>query len=321
MDKMTSSDPPLVFGPVPSRRLGQSVGINNIPPKICTYSCIYCQLGTCAPVAPQRQYFYDPGLILAQTREKLKKARLNHESIDYLTIVSDGEPTLDNSLGQLISDLTGLGLKTAVITNASLLGLSDVRRDLCLADWVSVKIDTLDQKIWRKMNRPDKNICFREILNGIESFSREFNGSLVTETMLILGKNDNAASLEDTAEFISTLTPCVSYLSIPTRPPAVKSVRPPQEETLNSAWQIFSSKGINAEFLIGYEGNQFAFTGDVQNDILSITAVHPMREDAVMAYLKKAGSDFTVIDTLIKEKKIIIKKYGKERFFMRLLNN
>jgi len=319
MDK-TTADPPLVFGPVPSRRLGKSVGINNIPPKICTYSCIYCQLGTCAPVVPQRQYFYDPGLILAQTREKLEKARLNHASIDYLTIVSDGEPTLDNSLGQLISGLTGLGIKTAVITNASLLGLSDVRRDLCLADWVSVKIDTRDQKTWRRIDRPGKTLCFREILNGIESFSKAFTGSLVTETMLIRGKNDSAAVLEETAAFISTLTPRISYLGIPTRPPAVKTIRPPQEEALNNAWQIFSSKGINAELLIGYEGNQFAFTGDVENDILSITAVHPMREDAVMAYLKKAGSDFSVIDVLIKEKKIIINKYGKERFFMRHLN-
>ena len=102
---------------------------------------------------PQRQYFYDPELILAQTREKLEKARLRTESIDYLTIVSDGEPTLDNSLGQLLSGLKGLGIKTAVITNASLLGLCEVRRDLCLADWVSVKIDTLDQKTWQKMDR------------------------------------------------------------------------------------------------------------------------------------------------------------------------
>ena len=319
MRKM-SLEPLLVFGPVPSRRLGKSVGINNIPPKICTYSCIYCQLGTCKPVIPQRQHFFDPGLILAQTRQKLKKACIKKEFIDYLTIVSDGEPTLDKNLGQLISGLADLGIKTAVITNASLLGFSDVRRDLCRADWVSIKIDSYDQRVWRKIDRPNKAVCFNEILNGIELFARAFTGVLVTETMLVRGKNDTIADLKDTAEFIRTLNPHVSYLSVPTRPPAVKSIRPPLEDALNNAWQIFSSRGINAEYLIGYEGNQFAFTGDVENDILSITAVHPMREDAVMTYLKKAGSDFSVIEALIEEKKIIVKKYGKERFFIRFLH-
>lgn len=313
-------DPPLVFGPVPSRRLGKSVGINNIPPKICTYSCIYCQLGTSVPVEPLRQSFYDPQLILAQTREKLEKARLNHESIDFLTIVSDGEPTLDKHLGQLIVALAGLGLKTAVITNASMLGLYEVRQALCHADWVSVKIDSLDPKIWRKTDRPCKSICFETMLNGIESFARAFQNTLVTETMLVRGKNDTAACLEKTADFISRLNPLVAYLSVPTRPPSVKSVMPPREDTLNSAYQIFSSKGIKAEYLIGYEGNQFAFTGDVENDILSITAVHPMREDAVMAYLKKAGCDFSAIDPLLTEKKIIVTEYGQERFYTRPLH-
>ncbi len=311
--------PPLVFGPVPSRRLGKSVGINNIPPKTCSYSCIYCQLGSGAPVPPQRQYFYDPELILAQARDKLEKARLNHEAIDYLTLVSDGEPTLDKSLGQLIPALAELGIKIAVITNASLLGLPDVRQDLRLADWVSVKIDSLDPKTWRRIDRPGKAICFNELLSGIKRFSQSFTGRLVTETMLVQGKNDTAAGLEKTAEFIRALNPGVSYLSIPTRPPALKSVRPPGEEALHKAWQIFTDRGINTEYLIGYEGNQFAFTGEVENDILSITAVHPMREDAVMAYLKKAGRDFSVIDTLVKEQKIITSTYGKERFFIRYL--
>ena len=315
-----TSDPPLVFGPVPSRRLGKSVGINNIPPKICTYSCVYCQLGSSAPVGPLRQSFYDPELILAQTREKLEKARHNHESIDYLTIVSDGEPTLDKNLDRLIASLAGLGLKTAVITNASLLGLSDVCQALCLTDWVSVKIDTLDPEIWRKIDRPNKSICFETMLKGIESFSHTFQGTLVTETMLVRDKNDTADSLGGTADFIRRLNPLVAYLSVPTRPPTVKSVRPPQEKTLNRAWQIFSSKGVNAEYLIGYEGNQFAFTGDVENDILSITAVHPMREDAVMGYLKKAGRDFSSIDLLLKKKKLIVTEYGGERFFTRQLH-
>jgi len=120
---------------------------------------------------------------LAETKEKIKNARLNNESIDYLTIVSNGEPTLDANLGQLIERLSLLGIKIAVITNSTLLNRPDVRQELCKADWVSVKIDTLDEKIWKKIDRPHKKIKFDSVLDGVRLFSKEFKGLLVTETM------------------------------------------------------------------------------------------------------------------------------------------
>jgi wyosine [tRNA(Phe)-imidazoG37] synthetase (radical SAM superfamily) len=91
-----------IFGPVPSRRLGKSVGINNIPPKICTYSCVYCQLGRSLKMVMNRHAYYDPDELLTETTKKIQNASFNNEPIDYLTIVSDGEPTLDANLGQLI---------------------------------------------------------------------------------------------------------------------------------------------------------------------------------------------------------------------------
>ena len=307
----------LVFGPVPSRRLGKSVGINNIPPKICTYSCVYCQLGKSAPDKPQRRSFYDPDLILAQTLKKLENAQANNEAIDYLTIVSDGEPTLDKNLGQLIKNLRPLGIKIAVITNATLLSLPDAQEDLGRADWVSVKVDCLDPKTWRKTDRPHNTLFLDDILGGITLFATHYQGHLVTETMLVQGVNDDLKGLEKTAAFIETVHPRLAYLGIPTRPPAVKSVKPPNEAVIASAWKIFQSRGIETEYLIGYEGNQFAYTGDIEADILSITAVHPMREDAVMAYLEKAGGQFSVIENLMSENRLLVSEYNGERFFMR----
>jgi wyosine [tRNA(Phe)-imidazoG37] synthetase (radical SAM superfamily) len=308
-----------IFGPVPSRRLGKSVGINNIPPKICTYSCVYCQLGKSLKMITDRCAYYDPDMLLAETREKIKNAQLNNESIDYLTIVSDGEPTLDKNLGQLIENLRPLGIKIAVITNSTLLNKQAVRQALCRADWVSVKVDALDEKIWKKIDRPHKNIDFEAVLAGVRSFSKEFNGQLVTETMLVRGLNDNRQQLGETARFIRDLNCSVAYLSIPTRPPALKWVQPPEEQNISRAYHLFTAHNLNTEYLIGYEGNQFAYTGNIEADILSITSVHPMREDAVYAYLDKAKAPFSIIEKLLADNKIFVSTYQNEHFYMRTL--
>ncbi|MCK4539503.1 MAG: radical SAM protein, partial [Candidatus Krumholzibacteria bacterium] len=260
-----------VFGPVPSRRLGKSVGINNIPPKICTYSCVYCQLSRSIKMVTDRQEYYDPEDLLIETKEKIKNAELNNEPIDYLTIVPDGEPTLDINLGRLIDLLKPLGFKVAIITNSTLLEIPEVRQDIGKADWVSVKIDTLDEKTWRKINRPHRKIKFDSMLDGIRSFSREFIGQLVTETMLVKDLNDDTENARKVAEFIGELKPSIAYLSIPIRPPAEKWVEVPKEQKINNAYQIFRERSIVTEYLIGYEGNEFAYTGNIEEDILSIT--------------------------------------------------
>lgn len=308
-----------VFGPVPSRRLGKSVGINNIPPKICTYSCVYCQLGKSLKMVADRQEYYEPIDLLIEVKEKITNAKTNNEAIDYLAVVPDGEPTLDKNLGELIELLKPLGFKVAVITNSTLLQRPDVREDICKADWVSVKIDTLDETIWRKIDRPHRKIVFDSMLNGIRTFSREYNGQFVTETMLVRNLNDDIENIRKVAEFIREIKPSVAYLSIPIRPPAEKWVEAPEEQKINRAYQIFRDQSLTAEYLIGYEGNEFAYTGNIEEDILSITSVHPMREDAVKEYLKKAKSNFSVIKEMIKENKIIVSEYKGDRFYLRKL--
>ncbi len=308
-----------VFGPVPSRRLGKSVGINNIPPKICTYSCVYCQLGRSLKMVADRQEYYDPSDLLIEAKEKITNAKTNNEAIDYLAIVPDGEPTLDKNLGELIELLKPLGFKVAVITNSTLLQRPDVREDISKADWVSVKIDTLDENTWRKIDRPHKKIVFDSMLNGIKTFSREYNGQFVTETMLIRNLNDDIENITKVAEFIRKIKPSIAYLSIPTRPPAEKWVEAPEEQKINRAYQIFRDQSLTAEYLIGYEGNEFAYTGNIEEDILSITSVHPMREDAVKEYLKKANSNFSIIEKMIQENKIIVSEYNDDRFYLKKL--
>ncbi|MBC7234539.1 MAG: radical SAM protein [Chloroflexi bacterium] len=309
----------IAFGPVPSRRLGRSLGVNNIPPKICSYSCIYCQLGRTSQVRIDRRSFYRPAEILRAVREQVEAARCLEEPIDYLTFVPDGEPTLDVHLGQAIDLLKSLDIKIAVITNASLIWRRKVREALMKADWVSLKVDAVSEKIWRCINRPHGSLRLCSILDGMGTFATSFSGELATETMLIDGLNDGEHYIRELAQFLQQLRPSIAYLAIPTRPPAEKYARPPHESQINRAYQLFSEQIERVELLVGYEGNAFAFTGHAEQDLLSITSVHPMRAEAVAELLAKAGETWDMVRRMIAEGKLIEMEHEGHTFYMRKL--
>lgn len=317
MNKRKGENKMITFGPVPSRRLGHSLGINNIPPKICTYSCVYCQLGRTLNMQVKRNLFYKPEEIFSTVEKKVRSARDKGEFIDYLTFVADGEPTLDINLGKEMELLKSLNIRIAVITNASLIWDKTVQNDLVKADWISFKIDAVSQDIWKKVNRPHSNVTLNDIFNGMMEFSRSFKGELTTETMLVQDVNDRTDEIEKIAGFVKELNPVKSYLSIPTRPPAEKWVQSANEFAVNEAYHIFNNNSIQVEYLVGYEGNEFAFTGNVEDDLLSITSVHPMREEGVNEFLTKAKTDWSVIKKLIIENKIVELHYKGNKFYVR----
>ena len=306
-----------VFGPVPSRRLGRSIGINNIPPKICTYGCIYCQVGRTTHFTVHRQPFYDPNELLDLVREKVNYFEWAGESIDALTIVPDGEPTLDSQLGALIYGLKKFDIPVAVITNASLLWMPSVRNDLLAADWVSLKIDAVSETLWRKINHPTRDLSFQAVLEGMNIFAREFGGTLMTESMFIQGLNEHLSHARVLAEFIAQVNPRIAYIAVPTRPPAVGSIQAADGETLTRIFHLFETAGLDAEYLIGYEGNAFSSTGDAKNDLLSITAVHPMRHDAVEALLRRNKASWRVVDDLVTEKQLLKIKFDNFVYYAR----
>jgi wyosine [tRNA(Phe)-imidazoG37] synthetase (radical SAM superfamily) len=264
-----------------------------------------------------RAAFYDPEEIAAAVRERIQAARSAGQPIDYLSFVPDGEPTLDLNLQREIALLKPLGIPIAVISNASLISREDVRNDLMQADWVSLKVDAVDQAVWRRVDRPHRKLNLAAILEGALVFSRDFQGELVTETMLAADINDDQRSLRNVAEFLARLQPKTAYLSIPTRPPAEKRVRAPAEQIVNRGYQIFREQVPQVEYLTGYEGDAFASTGDVQQDLLSITAVHPMRQEAVDVLLKKAGADWAIVDQLIAQQAIVKTRYADHNYYMR----
>jgi len=233
--------------------------------------------------------------------------------------VSDGEPTLDARLGEAIERVKEIGIPVAVISNASLIDCLDVERDLARADWVSLKVDAVWPGVWRRVDRPHGALRLEPILEGICRFASSYGGTLVTESMLVAGVNDSADHVSALAHYLGEIRIATAYLSIPTRPPAEPDVRPPDERALNRSYQILTGQVGRVEYLIGYEGSTFAPTGDAEHDLLSITAVHPMRQDAVLALLYRSGADWDVVDRLLARGLLARVLYDDQWFYLRRL--
>jgi len=261
--------------------------------------------------------FYQPEQVVQVVRDRIEKATDLGEHIDYLTFVPDGEPTLDGNLGEEIKMLRPLGTAIAVISNASLVWRPDVREALAKADWVSLKVDSVKDESWRRTNRPHGDLRLASILEGIAEFARVYRGELVTETMLVRGVNDDDAGVGETARFIATLDPRTAYLSVPTRPPADEWVRAPTEVVVNRAFQAFNGELGNVEYLVGYEGTAFGFTGNAVEDLLGITSVHPMRKDAVQELLDRDEAGWSIVEALIAEGRMVAVEYEGDSFYMR----
>lgn len=307
----------LVFGPVPSRRLGQSLGVNNVPLKTCSYSCVYCQLGPTRRLEIERHAFHAPETLATAVRGRVEALRARDEAIDYLSFVPDGEPTLDVALGLTIDRLRPLGIPIAVMTNASLLWKPDVRTDLERADWVSLKVDAVREDVWRRHNRPDPRLSLAQVLDGMRRFAASFGGMLVTETMLVRGLNDADSVLAETADFVATLAPRIAYLGIPTRPPGEPWVEAPGEQVLVRAYATFEARLARVELLTGYPEPRLGSTGDAVAELLAITAVHPLRQREVDALLAKAGAGQAVLDDLLRRGALRPVSHRGERFYVR----
>jgi wyosine [tRNA(Phe)-imidazoG37] synthetase (radical SAM superfamily) len=317
--KPSNDEPALVFGPVPSRRLGRSLGINNIPSKTCSYACVYCQLGRTTRMETEPQPFHAPEEILSAVADRIDASIGTGQSIDALTFVPNGEPTLDARLGESIGRLKELGRRVAVITNGSLLFRSDVREALADADWVSVKVDAATEAAWRRANRPHRRLSFDTVRDGLLRFAEAFAGVLATETMLIEGLNDGDEELERIAAFVGELRPNAAHLAAPIRPPAEAWVRVPKPERWVAAYAAFHEQVDRVETLTADEEEGFALVGAAERSLLEITSVHPMRAEAVEELLERAGEDWSVVEGLVSAGRLVELTHRGLTYYLRRL--
>lgn len=303
-----------VFGPVPSRRLGRSLGIDPVPLKTCNLSCVYCQLGRTLRPTMRRRAFFSAGEIFAEVATAL--ARHGPDAIDWITFVGSGETTLFSRLGSLIRRIKSLTeVPVAVITNGSLLFLPKVRDELMAADAVLPSLDAGTEKMYRRVNRPSHELTLAQHVDGMIEFRRDYRGSFWVETMLLGGVNDSTSALRDIAAVLETVEPDEIHLSWPTRPPTEPWVEPPRREGMERAASIL---GGVAEILPPTDVDVVAsIDGELVDAVLSIVARHPLSESEIESLLTRwlRGRVEETLDALPRSGKIkIVERFG-ERFW------
>jgi wyosine [tRNA(Phe)-imidazoG37] synthetase (radical SAM superfamily) len=298
-----------VFGPVPSRRLGQSMGIDPVPLKTCNWNCIYCQLGRTIPLKNVRGEFFRREDILAETEQALASHKPGE--IDWVTFVGSGETTLHTGIGWLLRQVKSLtDIPVAVITNGSLLYLPEVRCELSPADAVLPSLDAGNIKLYRKINRPPPELSFKRLVYGLVAFRKEYHGKLWVEVMLVRGLNDTEAALHEIATLLRSIQPDEVHILQPDRPPVETWVQPSDEEGLVRARAILGDIARVIHPSSGFF--DLSGTESLIDAIVGIIIRHPMREDELIKTLKYFPS-CEVTATLTK-----LEKSGKAQVVERL---
>lgn len=229
-----------VFGPVPSRRLGRSLGIDLVPFKTCTYNCIYCQLGRTTNQTLERKAYVSGKLVIKQLQEKLLTLAAPP---DYMTFSGSGEPTLNSDIGWMIKEIKKLTeIPIAVLTNGSLLHLESVRKALLPADLVIPSLDAGTPYLFRFINRPHPSLHFSQILRGLREFCGEYPGQVWLEVMLCGGFNDDPKEIHRLREEIEGIGPDKIQLNTVIRPPAEDFANPLGQERLEKIAGFFGGR-------------------------------------------------------------------------------
>ena len=272
-----------VFGPVPSRRLGRSLGIDPLPLKTCNWNCVYCQLGRTKPLTNERREYFPRQEILDEVKASISAHK--PDEIDWVTFIGSGEPTLHSGLGWLIRQVKAFTeLPVAVITNGALFYQPEVRQEVAAADAVLPTLDACTPGRYIQINRPHPDITFDRMLNGLISFRQGYRGKLWVEVMLVRGLNDSEQGLHDLAACLCSIQPDEIHINLPTRPPAETWVLPPDEDSLLRARRILG----NIARVVQPASGTFDLSGfdNLADAVISIITRHPMREDELIQALE-----------------------------------
>ena len=291
-----------VFGPVPSRRLGQSLGIDPVTLKTCNWNCVYCQLGRTIPLSNARKEYIPTEEIFSEVEEALNHHQ--HGGIDWITFVGSGETMLASNVGILIERIKQITkIPIAVITNGSLLYLPEVRQELLMADAVLPSLDAGNALLYKKINRPHPEVTFERLVGGLKQFRKEFTGKLWIEVMLLQDLNDSEEELKAIACHLMEIQPDEVHILLPTRPPVETWVRPADEAGIQRAYKIF---GSIARVINTTDGTfELAENEDLMDAIVNIITRHPMKESEILETLQKysQGNVQNTLELLEKSRK------------------
>jgi wyosine [tRNA(Phe)-imidazoG37] synthetase (radical SAM superfamily) len=284
-----------VFGPISSKRLGQSLGVDLLPPKSCTWNCLYCQLGKTRSFVTERQEFFSREDILEEIGQALKVNR----NLDWITFVGSGETMLYKGIGWLIAQVKKLTtVPVAVITNGSLLYLPEVREELLQADAVLPSLNAGSEALHNKIDRPASGLTFQQHVDGLVAFRHEYQGRLWIEVMLLGGINDSDEALHDLARVLQQINPDMVHLVLPTRPAPEQEIRLPSDECLEQAIAILSEVAMVVNPLKGNMDLRSA--PDLLEAITAIVSRHPVQQRELQkAIADRFAAESTKVDDVM----------------------
>jgi wyosine [tRNA(Phe)-imidazoG37] synthetase (radical SAM superfamily) len=259
-----------VYGPVPSRRLGFSLGVDLVPYKTCSLDCIYCQIGRTTQKSVERRLYAQKTDVLGEVKEVLNQK----QRIDYITFSGSGEPTLNSDIGEVIKGVKALtSIPVAVLTNGTLLFMEEVQKDLLNADVVLPSFDAASQRIFRSINRPHNTLKIEAIIAGLKQFRKIYNGHIWLEVMLIRGLNDNLDEISKIKEAISEICPDKVHLNTVIRPPSEKYAEPLDPAAIIAIRDFLGEGcGIIAEF----HGKRHIEAQDVEESVIEMAKRRPV---------------------------------------------
>lgn len=280
MGKETTQQSKYLYGPVPSRRLGLSLGVDIVPLKVCTLNCVYCQLGRTTQKSVERKNFVAIDAVLAELRERLAQGL----RADFITISGSGEPTLNARLGELIDGIRAItDIPIAIITNGTLLYRQDVRADCAKADVVLPSLDAGDEQGFQKVNRPHTDISIEKLISGLCKFREEFAGQLWLEVFLVEGLNTDPEQIAKIKAAIALIRPDKVQLNTAVRPAAEPNVRSVDTEKLDA---IAAGLGENCEVVADSSpGHHRRYFRDTADSVLSMLKRRPCSLDDICSGL------------------------------------
>jgi wyosine [tRNA(Phe)-imidazoG37] synthetase (radical SAM superfamily) len=301
-----------LYGPVPSRRLGRSLGIDLVPHKICTYDCIYCQIGSTTEKTLVRKEYVPVREILEEVKRFLKEET---SSIDHLSLSGSGEPTLHSKIRLVIEGIKAItSIPVAVITNGSLLCEETIRRDLLRADIVLPSLDAVSLEIFAKINRPRPGFSIEKVIEGLVEFRKVYKGQIWLEILFCKGINDSKEELLKIKKTADRIQPNLIHLNTVVRPPSEKWAAPLNQKEMEEIRAFFGEKAsIISEF---DRHPSLVSDRDIQEELLKILKRRPLSRSDLskgMGILENELDQY--IEPLTREGKIQAKSFGDSIYY------
>jgi wyosine [tRNA(Phe)-imidazoG37] synthetase (radical SAM superfamily) len=300
-----------VYGPVPSRRLGFSLGVDLVPYKICSLDCIYCQIGRTVRKSIVRKMYTQKDDVLGEVKEVLD----TNQPIDYITFSGSGEPTLNSDIGELIKGIKAItSIPLAVLTNGTLLFREDVQKDLLKADVVLPSLDAASFVMFQKINRPHRALKIDLIIDGLKRFREIYKGRILLEIMLIKGFNDNPQELSKIKEAVSQIRPDEIHLNTVIRPPSEMYAEPLSIEKMTGIKEFF---GKECEVIGEFHAKARKRTEDIRLYTLETTKRRPLTTiDIANIFGISEGNATMMIERLKTEGVVTERRHGTKKYYI-----